>query len=97
MRAKRVRFAFGRLGVQIPGRTVVAKSFFSEVFLSRLVDSYTRKQMQATVTNPLKALDFESVPPAEGVSTEGRTGVIWSLVRKALKFSIFFSSSNDPF
>jgi hypothetical protein len=70
MRAKRVRFAFGRLGVQIPGRTVVAKSFFSEVFLSRLVDSYTRKQMQATVT---KALDFESVPPAEG-GTRWRVG-----------------------
>jgi hypothetical protein len=34
--------------------------------------------MQATVTNPLEALDFDSVPPAEGVSTEGRTGVIWA-------------------
>ncbi|KAH0812641.1 hypothetical protein GEV33_010151 [Tenebrio molitor] len=35
------------------------KEFFSKLFPFSSVDSYTRKQMQATVTNPLEALDFD--------------------------------------
>jgi hypothetical protein len=64
MRVKRVRFKFGRFGVRIPGRAVVARGFFSES-CGLIIH---KEANTATVTHPLKALDFNR--------SEDRTGVI---------------------